>query len=446
MLSFDCVIFEALQKIEDKGYEAYLVGGIVRDRIMGKSSSDVDITTSASPENIKDIFSEYNVIETGILHGTVTVIYKGIPMEITTYRKETSYTDNRHPDSVSYCKDIKEDLKRRDFTVNALCLDKNGNLLDCFGGLADIEKKIIKAIGNPCERFSEDALRILRALRFSSVLGFEIEKETAAAIHKCKNLISNVANERIAAEIKKLLIGDNVRQVLIEYSDVITLILPEMKDCVNFNQHNFHHKYDVYTHIAHTVENAPKTEYMRLAALFHDCAKPMCFSLDSDGVGHFYSHASLSSKKAQEALKRLRFDNSTVNAVTLLVKQHDGYIDEDERLVMKKLNRFGEKTLRDLIKLQKADTLALADEFVSRLSHFESLNKIIDGIIESQKCFSLKNLAVNGNDIKTLGYKGREIGSILNFLVDSVIENKVENNKEKLLCFLKKTIDNGFKP
>ena len=429
--------FEMLDKINAEGFEAYFVGGAVRDFIMDKAFQDIDITTSAHPDEIKRIFSDCNVIDTGIKHGTVTVMYKNRPIEITTFRTELGYEDNRHPDKVVFCKNLSEDLKRRDFTVNSLCIDNKGEIIDIFGGIEDIKSKTLKAIGNAEERFKEDALRILRALRFASVLGFDIDKNTARAIHKCKDLILNVANERIASELRKMITGKNIRNVLLEFSDVFSVVIPELSACVGFEQHNFHHKYDVYTHIATVVEASPEKDYIRLAALFHDIGKPLCFSLDENGIGHFYSHAVKSSEIAVNTLKRLRFDNETVNKVQLLVKQHDAYIDEDSKTLKRKLNRFGEKALRDLISVQRADTLGLADEYHKRLAHFEKLEKNLCTIVESNNCFTVKNLDINGNDIIAIGLKGKEIGDALNLLLEAVIDEKVENCRESLINYLK---------
>ena len=429
--------FEMLDKINAEGFEAYFVGGAVRDFIMDKAFQDIDITTSAHPDEIKRIFSDCNVIDTGIKHGTVTVMYKNRPIEITTFRTELGYEDNRHPDKVVFCKNLSEDLKRRDFTVNSLCIDNKGEIIDIFGGIEDIKSKTLKAIGNAEERFKEDALRILRALRFASVLGFDIDKNTARAIHKCKDLILNVANERIASELRKMITGKNIRNVLLEFSDVFSVVIPELAACVGFEQHNFHHKYDVYTHIATVVEASPEKDYIRLAALFHDIGKPLCFSLDENGIGHFYSHAVKSSEIAVNTLKRLRFDNETVNKVQLLVKQHDAYIDEDSKTLKRKLNRFGEQALRDLISVQRADTLGLADEYHKRLAHFEKLEKNLCTIVESNNCFTVKNLDINGNDIIAIGLKGKEIGDALNLLLEAVIDEKVENCRESLINYLK---------
>ena len=434
--SFDAP-FELLDRIQVEGFEAYFVGGAVRDFIMDKAFQDIDITTSAHPDEIKRIFSDCNVIDTGIKHGTVTVMYKNRPIEITTFRTELGYEDNRHPDKVVFCKNLSEDLKRRDFTVNSLCIDNKGEIIDIFGGIEDIKSKTLKAIGNAEERFKEDALRILRALRFASVLGFDIDKNTARAIHKCKDLILNVANERIASELRKMITGKNIRNILLEFSDVFSVVIPELAACVGFEQHNFHHKYDVYTHIATVVEASPEKDYIRLAALFHDIGKPLCFSLDENGIGHFYSHAVKSSEIAVNTLKRLRFDNETVNKVQLLVKQHDAYIDEDSKTLKRKLNRFGEQALRDLISVQRADTLGLANEYHKRLIHFSELEKVLDSIVENNNCFTVKNLDINGNDIIAMGLKGKEIGDALNILLEAVIDEKVENCKESLINYLK---------
>lgn len=436
MIEISCEAQKALEILLKNGFEAFVVGGYVRDVIMGKDSNDVDITTNALPLQIENCFSSYRVIETGIKHGTVTVIINKQPVEITTYRKESTYSDNRHPDKVEFCTALESDLSRRDFTVNALAYNHETGIVDMFSGRKDIENKIIRAIGNAKERFNEDSLRILRALRFSSVLGFEIEKGTSAAIHECKDLIKNVANERIATELRKMLCGKNIKKILLDYFDVFEIILPELKDTKGFLQHNFHHKYDVYEHIATVVENAPATDYMRLAALFHDCAKPECFSLDENGVGHFYSHASKSAESAKEALKRLRFDNQTVKRVETLVKQHDSPIEEKSGIIKRKLNKFGEEMLFDLIALQRADTLGLADEFHSRLSHFERLHSLTAEILSERQCFSVKDLAINGNDIKLLGFSGREIGFILESLVSAVIDSKVNNEKDELLNYV----------
>ena len=436
MIEVEKPALHALQKLEELGFQAYLVGGYVRDLILGIPSGDIDITTDATPAQVKICFSGCRLIETGIKHGTVTVLFEGQAIEITTFRLESGYSDNRHPDEIRFASTLDEDLSRRDFTVNALCLDSSCCIVDKLGGLSDLRKKLLRAIGSPEERFNEDALRILRALRFASVYGFEIDSQTSKAIHDLKDLILNVSNERVFSEMKKILLGDHVKDVLMEYFDVFEVFVPEIMGMYGFDQRNFHHKFDLWEHTAVAVEKSKKDEIVRLAAFFHDCGKVETFSLDENGVGHFYSHASMSSEKAFEALTRLKTSTAIVENVSLLVKIHDTPIEETKSAVKKKLNKYGEEIFRLLIELQRADTLALADEFQNRSEHFDKLEELLDEIIAENECFSIKDLAVNGNDLKKIGFEGKKIGDSLCFLLNAVIENKVENNKTELIDYL----------
>ncbi|PWM45669.1 MAG: CCA tRNA nucleotidyltransferase, partial [Clostridiales bacterium] len=296
-----------INKLSQNGYDAYFVGGCVRDFLRGEAFTDIDICTSATPEEVKKCFSEETIIETGIKHGTVTLLFCGESFEITTFRSEQGYNDSRHPSNVEFIKSINEDLSRRDFTMNAIAL-KDGIITDPFGGSQDIKNKIIRTVGNPDERFKEDALRILRALRFSSVLGFEIEEKTAESIFKNKELLCHVSKERIAVEFNKILLGKNVENILINYSSVIAVFIPEILQTINFNQHNPFHIYDVYTHIVKAVASSENNIYIRLTMFFHDMAKPQCFSLDNDGIGHFKKHADKSSDMAKIVLNRMKYD------------------------------------------------------------------------------------------------------------------------------------------
>ncbi|MGN1444601.1 MAG: CCA tRNA nucleotidyltransferase [Acutalibacteraceae bacterium] len=426
----------ALRLLSKSGYPSYLVGGCVRDSIMGLDANDTDITTPAEPEKVKEIFEGYKVIETGMKHGTVTVIIDGEAIEITTFRTESVYSDNRHPDKVAFSKSLSDDLSRRDFTVNALCLDEQGKIIDLFGGIKDIEKKTIRCIGNAEERFKEDSLRILRALRFSSKLGFEIDGETEKDMFGCRSLLKNLSAERIYSELKKILCGSFAGKTIRKYYDILVEVLPEIRGMKDFDQHNFHHIYDVLEHTARVVDAVRPEPYMRFAALFHDCAKPDCFSLDGEGVGHFYSHAPKGAKKAQQALLRLKADNFTSERTVKLVKIHDSPIEADERTIRRKLQKLGEPLLYDLIELQRADNLAQAPQFRSRQKHFDELVAITKSVIEKSQCFSLKQLAVDGNDLIKLGYEGRRIGRALNILLNAVIDEKTENKKTSLLMFL----------
>lgn len=427
-------IITVMNTLKNSGYEVYLVGGFVRDSIMKKSADDADFATNASPEEMLKVFKDFRTLTTGIKHGTVTVIINHKPFEITTYRTEKGYSDCRHPDAVTFTTDIKDDLSRRDFTVNSIAYSPTAGFVDPFFGKEDIQRKVIRCVGDPEKRFSEDSLRILRALRFSSVLSFSIDTETEKAMFSCKELLSHISKERVFTELSKMLCGENIREVLSKYSEILSVVLPEIKDMKGFEQHNFHHIYDVLNHTAVVVESAPPLLHLRLAALFHDCGKPDCFSLDENGVGHFYSHASVSAKKAEEALIRLHCDNKTREKVTKLIKLHDAPIEENEVTVRKKLSKYGEELFFDLIELKRADTKGLAPEFHSRESHFDALESIANRVLSEKPCFSLKNLAINGNDLAELGFEGKEIGQCLKMLLDEVIENKLKNELDSLLA------------
>ena len=431
------VIFELLEK---DGYECFLVGGCVRDMLMDKVPHDIDITTNATPDEVKEVFADFQTLDIGIKHGTVTVINEGEPIEITTYRRESTYTDGRHPDSVSFSRHIEDDLSRRDFTSNAIAYSEKKGIVDPFGGRADIENKILRCVGNPTERFTEDSLRILRGLRFASVLGFSIDKATEEAMHSCRKLINIVSPERIFTEISKLICGKNAGEIISCYSDILAVALPEIKDMKGFDQHNFHHIYDVLNHTAKVVDSIDPAVDLRFAALFHDCGKPDCFSLDEDGVGHFYSHASISARKADEALTRLRCDNATREKVVKLVKIHDSPIEPDSRVIKKKLQKYGEEIFFDLIKLQRADNMGLSPEFFYRQETYSKLEEIARQVIEENQCFSLKDLAVGGRDMIALGLKGKDIGTALDELLKAVIEERCDNNRESLIEYYHRNV------
>ena len=425
-------VFQLLGKA---GYECFLVGGCVRDMLMGKAPHDIDITTNATPEEIKTVFSDFHTLDIGIKHGTVTVMLEDEPIEITTYRTESSYSDGRHPDKVVFTRNIRDDLSRRDFTSNAIALSPDKGIVDPFGGRRDIENKLLRCVGTPEERFKEDSLRSLRALRFASVLGFDIDEKTEKAMYNCKELISIVSPERIYSEITKLLCGKDAGRVLSLYSDILAVALPEIKAMKGFDQHNFHHIYDVLNHTAKVVDSVYPAVHLRLAALFHDCGKPDCFSLDEKGVGHFYSHASISARKADEALLRLRCDNATREKVVKLVKIHDSPIEPDIKTVRKKLQKYGEDIFFDLIKLQRADNMGLSPDYLFRQETYNRLEEIARQIIEENQCFSLKDLAVNGTDMIELGLKGKDIGNALDELLKAVMEEKCQNDRESLIKY-----------
>ena len=429
----------AVSVLQKNGYKAYLVGGSVRDYIMGKEPNDFDITTDALPDETKNCFNDYKCIETGIEHGTVTVLINNIPIEITTFRFDGEYSDHRHPEKVRFSSSLFEDTARRDFTINALAYNEKEGIIDYHGGKEDIENKIIRCIGDADKRFNEDALRIMRALRFSSTLGFKIEENTKKAIFKNKELLTFVSKERIFSELKKTLCGNNIENILTEYIDVFSVIIPELSLMKGFDQKNPHHIFDILHHTARVVKSIEKNEKLRLAALFHDIGKPFCFSLDENGIGHFYGHNKKSAELTEKILKDLKSDTKTINDVVTLVLHHDAPIEPDEKTVKRRLNKLGEDIFFDLIKLQAADNMGLSPDYHYRQETYKKLSEIGREILEKEECFSLKNLSVNGNDLISLGYKGKEIGKTLDFLLSFVIEGKIENEKEKLLSLLNTT-------
>ena len=432
----------AIKILKSKGYEAFLIGGSVRDFVMGLPIGDIDITTNATPQEVKQAFKDFRVIETGIKHGTVTVLIDGEPLEITTYRSEGTYSDNRHPDSVVFSTSLSDDVVRRDFTMNGIAFDFEKGFCDLVGGLEDIKNKTIRCIGDAETRFREDALRILRALRFSAVLGFSIEENTKKAIHQCKDLLKNISAERIREEFTKLICGKNAYGVLTEFSDVVCVFIPEFKACVGFLQKNRHQIYDVYTHILKATAESRPEPAIRLALLFHDIGKPVVAHFDEDGEQHFYSHPKISAEITDEIMTRLRFDNETRNRVVTLVKFHDSPImlndiDSPDRKRLKRImSQIGKEQIFDLIEIKRCDNSAQSPEYYRGDEFYTETLDLINEIINEKECFSVKDLKINGNDLIAMGYNGKEIGERLNSCLDAVIEGKVENEREKLIRFI----------
>lgn len=422
---------KAIELLKSSGNEAYIVGGSVRDMIMGLKANDYDITTSATPDEMKKAFQGFTVIETGIKHGTVTFLYEKEPIEVTTYRIDGDYKDSRHPESVEFTKNLHNDLSRRDFTMNALVYNEDDGIIDIFGGQNDIENKIIRAIGDPKKRFQEDALRILRGVRFASQLGFEIEKKTKEAMIECAPLLHNISKERINVEISKFLMGKNVKKTLLENYDIIGEIIPEIKAMHAFDQNSKYHIYDVLEHTAIAIENIESILHLRLAMLFHDAGKPKTYSVDENGQGHFYGHAKTSTEIAKRFLDEYRFDNATKERVLELVKLHDTPIELDRIFIKKRMNRIGADTFFDLLKVKRADNLAQNPEYfwTDKLDKMEELAKEI----EAESCFTLQSLDISGNDLIALGIEGKQIGETLNQLLNEVIEERLSNEKELLI-------------
>ncbi len=425
---------KALEMLNNSGYEAYVVGGCVRDGLMGRNMGDIDITTNALPRQTSRVFSGCKVVETGLKHGTVTVFIDGCPMEITTYRTESGYSDSRHPDSVSFTKNLREDCARRDFTINSICYNPAAGCVDYFGGITDIENKIIRCVGNPKQRFEEDALRILRAVRFASALDFSIEENTRKALFACKDLLKNISAERIYCELLKLLCGDNIKKILLEYTDILAVFIPEILPLKGFDQKNQHHIYDVLEHTAVAVENTPKDPLLRLAALLHDFGKPHVFTTDENGVGHFYGHGDVSYELAKNILKRLKVSKEEYILITHLVKYHDVQIQPTEKAVSRALNKHGPEMLKMLLQLKRADNKGQNTKDFDRTEEYNRLEKIIDDLLEKQRCFSLKQLAINGDDLTAIGIPpSKNTGRILNTLLEMVINGEIENDYNVLL-------------
>lgn len=424
-----------IDKLRTCGYDAYAVGGCIRDSIMGKIPYDWDICTSALPEEVLEVLGERNIIENGLKHGTVTVHIDGENYEITTFRTDGQYLDNRHPENVTFVRELKEDLSRRDFTMNSLAYNYSEGLIDIFGGRDDINNSIIRCVGDPDKRFGEDALRILRALRFSSQLGFSIEEKTSASIHKNAELLKNISAERIMSEFTKILMGKNVEDVLMNYKDVIAVFIPEIKPMFGFEQHNPHHVYDVWQHTVKSVACVKNERILRLTAFFHDIGKPKTFTVDSGGKGHFHGHPEVSDRMADDILKRLKTDNNTIATVRLLIKLHDLRPKADEKNVRRLMYETGKENYPLLMDIKRADALAQNPEMHGyKLEYIAQLENIYKQELEKKSAFNLKTLAVNGRDIINTGVRdGRTIGMILEYLLDRVIDGDIENDKQLLL-------------
>ena len=427
-----------LQILTNKGYEAYLVGGCVRDLIRGVVPHDWDICTSARPEETEACFAGRRIIKTGLKHGTITVLEKGEPYEITTYRMEGPYSDSRRPDYVEFVSSLEADLARRDFTMNAIALGLDGGLRDPFGGGADIEAGLIRCVGEPAQRFREDGLRVMRALRFAAVFGYEIEERTAQAIHKNRRMLEHVAAERINVELCKLLTGPDVGEILRQYPDVFCQFWPQLGPLVTLEQNNPWHCWGGWEHTIHAVEAAPPDLVLRLTMLLHDIGKPRCKSTDENGVDHFYGHPAVSAKLADQMLRELKFDNRTRERVVTLVEHHDVQIPCRDRFIRKWLGRLGPETFFQLLEVKRADGMGQAYELVKdRLAQLEKIKAKAEEIVAQGQCFSLKDLAVSGRDVIAAGIApGPEVGRVLNELLGQVLNGLVPNNREALLSLI----------
>jgi len=421
-----------LHRLTDAGHEAWCVGGCVRDLLLQREPGDWDVTTSALPQETLALFGEC-AVPTGLQHGTVTIRTDIGHVEVTTYRIDGEYGDSRHPDSVRFTRSLPEDLARRDFTVNAIAINASGQINDPMNGLADLKARCLRCVGEPDRRFGEDALRILRGLRFASVLGFSIERETAESIHRNRELLQKIAAERIRVELDKLLCGYDAESVLREYPDVLGVFLPELLPAVGFPQNSRYHCYNVWEHTIHSVAAVPGDPLLRMAMLLHDLGKPACYSVDDAGCGHFYGHPKVSCELAANALNRLKYDNESKRNILALVGRHDWPIQPTEKGVRRALRLLGENTLRRLLAIKRADNLAQSPEYRYRQQEIDVLETLLDHLWREDACFSLKQLAVNGRDLMALGFQGREVGIELDRLLSAVVDGLLENDRCALL-------------
>lgn len=432
-------------ELSKNGHEAYICGGALRDLYLYRPIHDWDICTSATPEEIMQTFPNEKIIPTGLQHGTVSIVIDDIPYEVTTYRIDGEYLDNRRPDNVTFTKNVFDDLKRRDFTINAMAYSLQLGFTDPFNGLYDINRKIIRCVGNPDERFNEDGLRILRAIRFAAQLEFSIEEETAKSIHKNKYLLRNISRERIQSELFKILESPNCGvNVLREYADVICVCIPEIEPMIGFNQNNPYHTYDVWEHSLHSLKACSLFSknlsdiILRLAVLLHDIGKPHCYSEDEKGIGHFYGHAVVSWSIARCVLKELKCSNEVIENVIELIEKHDVTFTPTKAAVKRLLNKLGEEQLKRLFCLRIADVEGHGEvDKKERIHKVYLMGEILNEILEENECFSLKDLAINGNDLISLGIPiGKQIGETLNILLNMVINDEIKNNKEELIKYV----------
>ena len=440
---------EILNRLTAAGFQAYAVGGCVRDSLLGTVPGDWDICTSALPEETEACFSDLRVVETGLKHGTVTVIFQGVPYEITTFRSDGNYLDHRRPQQVNFVRTLKEDLLRRDFTINAMAVGLDEEIQDPFGGRRDLTDGIIRCVGDPDTRFTEDALRILRGLRFASRLGFSIAPETAAAMERNKNLLSYVSGERIYKELTGILIGTYAQSVLEQYGGVLAAVLPEIQPSMGFLQRNPFHNRDVWQHTLEALGKSRPDPIVRWALLLHDLGKPDCFTLDDRGIGHFYGHPQRSMELAEQILDRFRGDKKTRDTICLLVRDHDREAPATIKNARRWIARYGRDNVRLLLEVKRCDCLAHVDtpKTRARYNNLMEMTRLIRECLETEQCFSVRDLPVKGGDVMALGVPaGPQVGRILERLLDDVLDGACPPEREALLERLKQLINERKEP
>lgn len=439
MINIPKDVENVLNILTENGHKAYVVGGCVRDSLMGREPDDWDVTTDASPKRIKELFSSFRTVDTGIEHGTVLIVSGKTPVEATTFRIDGEYSDNRHPDSVTFTKHVEDDLARRDFTINAMAYNHKDGIIDPFGGKDDLENKIIRCVGDPDRRFNEDGLRIMRAVRFSSVLGFTVEEKTAESILKNENILGSIAAERLTKELLKLLCGDNVYDVLTKFRSVIGVFIPELKLEFDFAQYGKKHAYDVWMHTVNTVSNIENDPVLRLTMLLHDTGKIATHKLDENGNSTFRNHAAVGGVIAENILRRLKFSKEYINTVSFLVSVHDKEVPETRIQVKEYIRDLGEKNFIRLMKIRRADKSALSKGYSNIADKLVFAYSTFDEVMNNNEPYSLKQLAVDGNDLKKT-VPANEIGDTLNFLLETVIKYPEKNDRAILLELVRKSV------
>lgn len=424
-------IRRVIDRLEQAGYPCYVVGGAVRDWLAGRAPHDYDLCTAALPQQTEELFGDSTVIETGLKHGTVSILIDGAMVEVTTFRTEGAYSDGRHPDHVEFVTDIERDLARRDFTVNAMAWSPMYGLCDPFGGQEDLKKRLLRCVGDPDARLQEDALRILRALRFSAQRGYEIEPLTADALRRNKEGLEKISAERITVELLQIVCGAHVGNVLMEYSDIIAQILPEIQPMIGFEQHNPYHKYDVWEHTVRALESVRPEPVLRLAMLFHDCGKPHAYTMDDKGIGHFYGHPKLSCEITKNAVARLRLSTQMEQQLLYLVRHHDTPLGHNAKHVRRKLAVHGEETFRQLLAVKKADGVGQSTT-PKNLTELMEIEQLLEQILQKDSCLTRKDLAVNGRDLMEWGASGKEIGFYLSAMLSHVLDAPESNTREQL--------------
>lgn len=424
-----------LRRLTEHGYEAYAVGGCVRDTLLGREPGDWDICTSALPEETERCFSDLRVIETGLKHGTVTVLLEGQPFEITTFRRDGAYSDHRRPEQVAFVTSLEEDLARRDFTVNAMAVGLDGEIVDRFDGQADLKARRIRCVGDPDQRFREDALRILRGLRFTAQLEFSIDPETAAAMERGRELLRYVSGERIYAELTKLLVGPGAAQVLERYGHVLAAVLPEIVPAMGFLQQHPCHNRDVWGHTVEALGFSRPDPVIRWALLLHDLGKPDCFTQDEQGVGHFYGHPKRSAELARDILTRLHADRASTETICTLVLRHDEGAPVNRKVVRRWIGRLGPELLLQLLEVKRADCLAHADTPKARARYAAVMDftDLTRQVLAEERCFTVKDLAISGRDVLAAGAApGPRVGQLLQALLEDVLEERCANEPQAL--------------